>query len=195
MTKDRDTKEKVRREFEPRRTISLPLFSSVEDYARFRRMIYKLFSLEQELSSIRSIVADHFGLGLSQHMILTAIGNLQGTRGVTVMDVATYMHVSTPFIAAETGKLAKMGLLKKTPDTQDRRRTLLLLCSKGEEYVNDVADYIRDVNDQIFGPLDETTFQVFEQVLSGLADTAVLATENLKHKMRVISTQAVKIDE
>jgi len=187
MTRRVASKEKSSEAFEPRRTISLQLFSSSESYARFRKMIYMLFALEQELSSIRSIVADHFGLGLPQHMILTAIGNLQGSQGVSVMDVAAYMHVSTPFIAAETGKLSRMGLLKKTRDPQDRRRTLLLLCPRGEEYVNEVADYIREVNDQIFEPLDELTFPMFEEVLSGLADTALRATENLRHKVKLAS--------
>lgn len=170
------------RPFMPRRTVDLPLFRSAANYARFRRLVAALFGIGAHLTTIRRQVAENFRLGLSHHQILTAVAERQGMGGVSVRDLAEYMQVSGPFIAAESKVLAERGLLIKVDDPADRRRSLLQLSISGERYVDEVADLIRPVNNLAFASLDAERLALLECMLEELLHDAEAAEALLHHK-------------
>jgi DNA-binding MarR family transcriptional regulator len=108
------------------------------------------------------IVRTHLGrrMGLSgpQYSVLVAVAHLQGERGVRVGTVAQAMHVSSAFIASETGKMARHGLLLKRPNPQDRRGVLLTLAPAGRLKIDRLSAEIRAINDMFFGALDGGSF-------------------------------------
>jgi DNA-binding MarR family transcriptional regulator len=68
------------------------------------------------------------------------------------------MHVSSAFIAAETGKMARRGLLLKRPNPDDHRGVLLSLAPAGRLKIDRAAAEIRAINDLFFGALDAPSF-------------------------------------
>ncbi len=93
------------------------------------------------------ISADAWDISGPQYSVLIAVAHLQGERGVRVGTVAQALHVSSAFIASETGKMARLGLLLKRPNPHDRRGVLLTLAPAGRLKIDRVSAEIRAIND------------------------------------------------
>jgi len=108
------------------------------------------------------ILREHLGrkIGISgpQYSILIAVAHLQDTTGVSVGAVAKAMHVSSAFVASESGKLARLGLLSKRPNPHDRRGVLVSLAALGRRKVESMSPEIRGINDLFFGALNKQSF-------------------------------------
>lgn len=177
----------TKEEFKPRPSVTLPLFRAPEDYRRFRRMLFNIFAVKDRLNDMIRDLARAFDLTAPQHTIMTAVADLQGRKGVTVMALATYMRVSSPFIAAQTKGLATKGLMTKEPDPQDQRHTLLRLTTAGEDYIEMVTDVVQAANDRMFRSLDADSLTAFEAILQNLVRDADDANE-VVHEMLASQT-------
>jgi DNA-binding MarR family transcriptional regulator len=125
---------------------------------RFRTLVNDLFTIADRMEAIRTHLGRRMGISGPQYSVLIAIAHLQGERGVSVGTLAEAMHVSSAFIASETGKLARLGLLLKRPNPRDRRGVLLTLTPTGRLKIDGVAAEIRAINDMFFGPLTPKSF-------------------------------------
>ncbi len=135
-------------------------------------MLFNIFALKDRLSGTMRDLARTFDLTAPQHTILSAVADLAGRDGISVMALADYMRVSSPFIAAQTKSLSEKGLLLKEPDPNDRRHTLLRLTDAGEDYVEAVIDILQAANDLLFRSLNRDNLAVFEAVLQSLVSDA-----------------------
>ena len=125
---------------------------------QFRGLVQDLLTVAQRLEMAR----DYFGqlihvTGPQYHLLMT-VAQLQGALGVSVGAVAQGMHVSSAFVASETGKLSALGLLRKRPNPQDGRGALLSLTQAGRLNMDRLIPEIRAVNDLFFGKLDARSF-------------------------------------
>ena len=80
---------------------------------------------------VREHLAGGMGITARNSACCWLSANLQGDRGVGVTAVAQALHVSSAFVATETGKLAQAGLLTKRANPKDRRAVLLSLTRTG----------------------------------------------------------------
>ena len=95
------------------------------------------------------------GISGPQYSVLIAVAHLQGERrGASVGAVAQALHVSSAFIASETGKMARRGLLLKRPNPRTGRGVLLSLAPAGRLKIDRVSAELRAINDLFFGALD-----------------------------------------
>ena len=99
---------------------------------RFRTLVNDLFTIASRMEIVRTHLGARMGISGPQYSVLIAVAHLQGERargggGVSVGTVAQAMHVSSAFIASETGKMARRGLLLKRPNPEDGRGVLLSL--------------------------------------------------------------------
>jgi MarR family transcriptional regulator, organic hydroperoxide resistance regulator len=143
---------------------------------RFRTLVNDLFTIAERMEAIRTHLGRRMGISGPQYSVLIAVAHLQGERGVGVGTVAEAMHVSSAFIASETGKLARLGLVLKRPNPQDRRGVLLTLTPAGRLKIDGVAAEIRAINDMFFGSLAHKSFIALcdaAQALVKGSDTAV----------------------
>jgi DNA-binding MarR family transcriptional regulator len=125
---------------------------------QFRGLVQDLLTVARHLEMAR----DYFGqlihvTGPQYHLLMT-VAQLQGALGVSVGAVAQGMHVSSAFVASETGKLSALGLLRKRPNPQDGRGALLSLTQAGRLKIDRSIPEIRAVNDLFFGKLDARSF-------------------------------------
>jgi DNA-binding MarR family transcriptional regulator len=161
-------------------TVSLAECLDGRSDRRFRQLIQDLLTVASRLQ----IARDYFGRRIDvtgpQYNVLMTVARLQGTTGVGVGSAAQAMHVSSAFVASETGKLSRIGYLKKHPNPQDGRGALLKLSPLGRKKIHRLTAEIRAVNDLFFGLLTARSFGV----LCGSAEALV---EGSRKAMRYIA--------
>jgi MarR family transcriptional regulator, organic hydroperoxide resistance regulator len=152
---------------------------------RFRTLVNDLFTIASRMEIVRAHLGERMGISGPQYSVLVAVAHLQGERGVSVGTVAQAMHVSSAFIASETGKMARLGLLLKRPNPQDRRGVLLSLALAGRLKIDRVSAEIRAINDLFFGGLDARSFAA----LSVAAGVLVKGSGKAEHYVSAVESE------
>jgi DNA-binding MarR family transcriptional regulator len=151
-----------------------PLLTRGSD-RRFRQLLADFLTVATQLEAVRSHLGGRAGLTGPQYSILMAVAHLQAGRGVSVGQVAERLHVSSAFVTAETGKLARRDLLRKRPNPDDGRSVLLSLTPAGQDCVAALAPEVRQVNDLFFGALDAARFTALSAAMADMVGSAARA--------------------
>lgn len=173
---------------QPESTAALPATASRQALLeagsddRFRQLVYDLLTISVRMETAREHLARRLGVSGPQYSILMAIARLQDRHGVRVGGVAKALHVTSAFIATETGRLARLGLLSKSPNPKDRRGILLALTPRGQAALVKLGPEIRAVNDDFFKPLDRAGFQA----LASTAAALVESSSRVERRLRVM---------
>jgi DNA-binding MarR family transcriptional regulator len=146
---------------------------------RFRVLVQDLFTIAARMESVREYFGRWMGISGPQYSLMVAIAHMQGANGVNVGAVARALHVSSAFIASESGKLARKGLLSKRKSPQDRRGVLLSVAPAGRTKIDGISKQIRAVNDLFFGVLDSASFAAVSSAASTLVESSVSAIQYL----------------
>lgn len=160
-------------------TVSRPPLLENGSDKRFRQLVHDLLTIAARMNAVREHLARGMGLSAPQYSVLMAVGQWQGSAGVGVGVIARRLHVSSAFIATETGKLAEAGLITKRPNPKDRRGVLLSLTRAARTLVERNGDEIRAVNDAFFGALDRSAFSVMSTASAGLVHSSQRAMARL----------------
>ncbi|HUT48858.1 MAG TPA: MarR family winged helix-turn-helix transcriptional regulator [Alphaproteobacteria bacterium] len=149
-------------------TVSQGALLSGGSDARFRQMVYDLFTVSVRMETVRDALAKDLGVSGPQYSILMAIARLAGTGGVPVGQVADQLHVTGAFVTVETGKLVRAKLVEKSPNPKDGRSVLLRLSERGAKRLERLAPKVCAVNDRFFGVLDRADFETLARIASAL---------------------------
>ena len=125
---------------------------------RFRALVIDLLTIATRMEVVREHHGRRMGISGPQYSVLIAVAHLQGAHGASVGAVAQALHVSSAFVASETGKLARRGLVFKRVNPRDRRGVLLSLAPAGRLAIDRAGGEIRAINDLFFGALDRKSF-------------------------------------
>jgi DNA-binding MarR family transcriptional regulator len=121
---------------------------------------------------VREYLGSHIGVSGPQYSVLVAIAHLQGGSGTSVSAVAEALHVSSAFVASETGKLARRRLVDKRSSTDDRRVVLLSISAAGRTTLGRIGTQIRTINDLFFGALDAKAFTALGTSVASLVTSS-----------------------
>jgi MarR family transcriptional regulator, organic hydroperoxide resistance regulator len=146
---------------------------------RFRTLIHDLLTVSARMELVRGHLGARMGISGPQYSVLIAIAQLQGESGASVGTVAQALHVSSAFIAVETGKLARLGFVLKRTNPFDRRGVLLSLAPMGRLKIDRASAQIRAVNDLFFGTLDAKSFAALCAAATGLVEGSRKAVQYL----------------
>jgi DNA-binding MarR family transcriptional regulator len=152
---------------------------------RFRALVYDLLTVATRMNAVREHLARRMKLTGPQYSVLMAIAQFQDKGGVGVGVLARLLHVTSAFIATETGKLAQVGLVQKRPDPNDRRGVILGITRVGHALIEDNSAEIRAINDEFFGQLDRDSF---EAALSAVA-LIVAGSRKAIHRVRMLELE------
>jgi MarR family transcriptional regulator, organic hydroperoxide resistance regulator len=153
---------------------------------RFRVLVNDLFTIASRMESVRAHLGARMGISGPQYSVLVVVAHLQGENGVSVGAVAQAMHVSSAFIASETGKMVRLGLLLKRPNPSDRRGVLISLTPAGRLRIDRISPEIRAINDLFFGGLDVSSFAS----LSAAAGALVKGSRKAVHYVSAVESEA-----
>jgi DNA-binding MarR family transcriptional regulator len=156
---------------------------------RFRRMVYDLLTIADCMEAVREHLARQVGITVPQYSVLMAIAQFQGESGVSVGALAKVLHVSSAFIASETGKLARQGLVVKCENPRDRRGVLLSLTRSARRQIARLTPEIRAVNDLFFGPLSRAAFAR----LAGASALLVRSSQKVMQRLRPVASEATRL--
>src|ERR1041385_6182271 len=107
-----------------------PLLKSGSDH-RFRVLVADLFTISARMEMVRAHLGRRLGISGPQYSLIVAVAHLQGRDGISVGGLAQALHVSSAFVASESGKLVRRKLLHKRTNPLDRRGVLLSVAPAG----------------------------------------------------------------
>ena len=139
--------------------------------AAFRNMLHGLLALTARLEAIRSNVGKILGISGVQYTMLMSIYHLEEHSPVFINSVADHLHLSGAFVTIETGKLVKLGVLKKIKDPQDGRRVRLEITPSTRRRLVELAEVQRQINDLMFADFKARDFKGLARGISLLVDS------------------------
>jgi DNA-binding MarR family transcriptional regulator len=149
----------------PPLTTSLQTFVKDGSDRTFRRLIYDLTSLFNQMMRNRKQFATYIGVSEAQLLMMTIIAEM---RESTVGQIAQQLNVSSQFATIEVGDLVRKEILEKHPNEADRRSMFLHLTAKGQRLLCELAPLRRRINDIHFGSLTEDRARVLHEIVSTL---------------------------
>lgn len=161
-------------------TVSAPALLSGGSDARFRQLVYDLFTVSVRMEAVRDALAYELGVSGPQYSILMAIARLAGAAGVAgvpVRRVADQLHVTGAFVTVEAGKLVRLKLVEKARNPEDGRSVLLRLTERGAARLERLAPKVCAVNDRFFGDLDRADFETLARAAAVLVQHSGEAVE------------------
>lgn len=152
----------------------------------FRTFLYDVGYLGRLVDAVRREVASRLELTPPQYNIVMAVGELMNADGVSVGEVASYLHVAGTFVTATSTTLVELGFVEKLPSETDGRAVLLRLTPRATVEIEGIAQLIRDVNDRFFGSLSSTDFKLFSSMVQTLVRDGEHALKDISHRDRVV---------
>ena len=149
-------------------TVSRPALLQAGSDRRFRALVHDLLTVSTRMEIVRAHLGDRIGMSGPQYSVLIAVAHLQEANGVSVGAVADALHVSSAFVASETGKLAQRGLLDKRTNPSDRRGVLVSVSPAGRQAIARIGGEIRAINDLFFGALSSKGFAALSKTIAAL---------------------------
>jgi DNA-binding MarR family transcriptional regulator len=153
-------------------SVSAPSLLPAGSDRAFQKLVFDLFTISARIERIRVHFASRLGISGPQYSLLRAVASLQGNEGVSIGIVAEHLNVTSTFITAQSGMLARRGFLKKREDTADRRVSRLSLTKKGERLVDEIVQDVRPINDIFFGGLQKGEFEALSTIMEKLVDSS-----------------------
>jgi DNA-binding MarR family transcriptional regulator len=135
---------------------------------RFRTLVHDLLTVSARMELVRGHLGARMGMSGPQYSLLVAVAHLQGESGASVTAVARALHVSSAFVASETGKLAQRGLVHKRTNPHDRRGVLVSIAPAGRIEIGRIGAEIRAINDLFFAGLDGKAFAALSAAIGAL---------------------------
>ena len=169
----------------PPLTTSLQAFVKDGSDRTFRRLIYDLTSLFNQMMRNRKQFAAYIGVTEAQLLMMTIIAEM---RESTVGQIAQRLNVSSQFVTIEVGDLVRKEILEKRPNEADRRSMFLNLTAKGQRLLCELAPLRRKINDIHFHSLTEDRAQVLHEIVS----TLIAGGKNAGHELDAPDLQGKK---
>jgi DNA-binding MarR family transcriptional regulator len=160
-------------------TISRPEMLDGDSDRRFRTLVVDLLSVVSRMHVVREHYGKRLGISGPQYTVLVTIACFQGKLGIAAGALAQALHVSSAFVASETGKLVRRNLLLKRVNPLDRRGVLLSVSPAGRLKLDRLAAEIRAVNDVFFGGLDAQAFSALCNAASALVESSDKAVRQI----------------
>ncbi len=146
---------------------------------KLRALISNLFTIAGRMTRVREHLGRRMGITGPQYSLVVAVAHLQGQSGISVGTIAQALQVSSAFVASESGKLARRGLLLKRTNPDDRRSVLLSIGPAGRLRLERVSPEIRAINDLLFGFLNVKAFAAFASIAASLEESSGLAEQHV----------------
>lgn len=149
--------------------------------AVFRRLVYDILTMAGNFDRIRERMAATLGLTGIQYHILMAVAEAGEGKPVTVSAIADHLHITGSYVTMESRKLARMGLLDKLRNPEDRRSVLLSLTDESRKKLEDFAPQLREINDALFCDIGPKTFRQFCYIVDHMRRTSARTADLAEH--------------
>ena len=125
-----------------------------------------LKALHQEIIFLQMELVRGENLVMPQYFLLKYI-SMHGPQHLSTM--AGFLKVSNPTVTGLTDTLESQGWVRRQPDPNDRRGTLIMLTEKSHELFSRMEKYQMKLMDRMLEGTDELRLNELGKILSGLA--------------------------
>jgi DNA-binding MarR family transcriptional regulator len=168
--------------YQPPLTISRePLLDKNGD-GHFRETLYLLVLALGRLLACRDAFGRAVNLTGSQFAVLIGVAYTQETRGVTIGGLAAHIQLASTHVTTEVGRLCRLGLLTKVVNPDDGRSVLVCLTPRGEHGVEQLAPFMRSVNDVLFETVTRREFEELFRFFERFAKRSEAALELIRER-------------
>ena len=143
----------------------------------YRQMLTNFFALSARLEAARARIGALIGVSGPQWTMLMTIAECSPEPGIRASIIADKMNVSRPFVATETAKIIRAGLVLRRADPEDARSAMLTLTERGAQEIRRLMPTIQLVNDIGFSGFSRQQFQGFCHMLETLLKDSAAAFE------------------
>jgi len=166
----------------PPLTISREALLDAGGDAHFREVLYLMVKAFGRLNDCRDAFGRAINLTGSQFAVLMGAAYTQGETGVTIANLAAHVQLAATHVTTEVGRLVNRGLLEKRDNPEDRRSVLVRLTAPGEQAVQDLAPFMRSINDILFDGVGRSEFAALEKFLVRFAQQTDLALAEIRRR-------------
>jgi DNA-binding MarR family transcriptional regulator len=142
-----------------------------------REFIWNINSINAYLESIRSNWAKALGITSPQWMILIAVRDMDQSKGVSVRDVSSRLHVDPSFVTTQSKKLEKHGFVRRINSKEDARVVLMSLTDKAHKQISSLYSRQADADNLVFADFSDQTLRDFIKNLSTLKERLAKAAQ------------------
>jgi DNA-binding MarR family transcriptional regulator len=111
-----------------------------------------------------------------------AIAHLHKTGPMTMSELGSRIPLSRAAITALTDRLEALSYVVRTPDTHDRRRTVLSLTARPSELMHDLTVPFSDEVEGFEAGFDEVELDAVRRYTTGLAEMAERHATQLRQR-------------
>ena len=151
--------------FAPPPTVSHAALLVAGSDVAFRETLYLMVLAFSRLIACREAFGRALGLTGSQFAVLFGVAYVQGRDGVSIRRLAEHVQLASTHVTTEVGRLVRKGLLAKAANPRDRRGVLVGLSPRGEAAVDEVAPFLRRVNDRLFAGVSRAQIASLDRFL------------------------------
>jgi MarR family transcriptional regulator, organic hydroperoxide resistance regulator len=145
-----------------------------------RDTIYRLVQSLDRLLMCRDAFGRQLGLTSSQFAVLIGVAYRQGDEGISIAALSSYIGLAATHVTTEVGRLIRKDLLKKSPNSRDRRSVLVTLTLKGEGAILEVAPVVRSINDLLFEGIDRDQLEKVNIFAASLIQNSEYAAAEIR---------------
>ena len=131
---------------------------------------YRLSLLSNTVSAaISSTYVERFKLTIPEWRIMAVLGRFPG---ISARDIADRTAMDKVAVSRALSRLRGAGYLRRKPDRNDRRRTLLHLSAAGDRLFRRIAPLAMEFENRLVESLDDRDRRELDRLLSRLMDRA-----------------------
>lgn len=145
-----------------------------------RDVIYRLVQALGRLTACREAFGRKLGLTSSQFTVLFGVAYRQGDEGIPIASLSAYIGLAATHVTTEVGRLTRKGLLKKRPNGRDGRSVLITLSPEGERAINELAPFVRSINDLLFENIEGSEIEVVNAFAANLIQNSEYALAEIR---------------
>lgn len=144
-----------------------------------RDLIWNIVEIHSQLEEIHKNWAEILGLTEPQWLILMAIDELDGGRGVSGIAVANKLRIHPAFVTNQTKKLEAMDYLAREPSPDDARFVLMSLTERARAEISKLSIKREALNSTLLDGLDKASLDYLNKRLASIAKNSRLASQKL----------------
>ncbi|KWS78360.1 hypothetical protein AL052_01115 [Pseudomonas amygdali pv. eriobotryae] len=159
-------------------TVSRPELLVDGSDATYRVGVHTLMAVSNNVTAIRSAFGGHIGITGPQHEMLMVIARANDGAGLSVGEIAKQIRRTHVYVASETSRLQRQGIVIKLALVTDRRVSIVRLTSQGQAALGQLASRQQEVNDLLFSEFSRIDFLSFITLIQKLLTSSEVALED-----------------
>ncbi|PJK02060.1 MarR family transcriptional regulator [Lysobacteraceae bacterium NML75-0749] len=130
---------------------------------------YRLSVLSNRISqSIARLYAERFGISITEWRVIAVLGRYSG---LSANQVAERTAMDKVAVSRTLARLVERGLIVRSTDDDDRRRSVLVLSARGKRIHTQIAPLALEMEHKLLAGFDKEERRLLDRLLGKLSES------------------------